>query len=80
MRTEKIAITMDGSLVRILDHLVKLHVFPNRSQAIQQSVKEKVERLNHTGLARECAKLDSSFERKMSEEGFVGDLSQWPQY
>ncbi len=32
--------------------------FPNRSREIQDAVREKLERIERSRLARECAKLD----------------------
>ena len=52
----------------------------NRSQAIQQAVSEKLERLDRSRLARECAKLDPVSEQILAEEGFIEDVAQWPEY
>lgn len=60
--------------------MVRKHVFPNRSRAIQMAVKEKLERMEHSRLAQECAKLDPRFEQKMAEEGISGELAEWPEY
>jgi len=60
--------------------LVRRAVFPSRSQAIQQAVDEKLERLEGIRLARECAKLDPAFEKALAEEGLSEELSQWPEY
>ncbi len=65
----KVAITLDEQTLDRLDRLVRARVFPNRSQAIQQAVEEKLSRLEHTRLARECSKLDPAFERALAEEG-----------
>ena len=46
-------------------------VFPNRSQAVEVAVQEKLSRLKRERLARECAKLDPDFERALAEEGFA---------
>ena len=46
-------------------------VFPNRSQAVEVAVQEKLSRLKRERLARECAKLDLDFERALAEEGFA---------
>ena len=53
---------------------------PYRSQAIQEAVKEKLARIKRTRLAKECAKLDPTFEKAMADEGLTEDLSQWPEY
>jgi metal-responsive CopG/Arc/MetJ family transcriptional regulator len=80
MGTTKIAITLDKNTLERLDRLVKNHIFPNRSQAIQGAVQEKLERMERSRLARECAKLDPDFEKAMAEEGLSEELSEWPKY
>ena len=80
MPKEKIAITLEEWSVEELDRLVDNKVFPNRSQAIQQAVNEKLSRMKKTRLIKECGQLDFSFERGLSEEGFAEDAEQWPGY
>jgi metal-responsive CopG/Arc/MetJ family transcriptional regulator len=80
MGTTKIAISIDKKLVRKLDRMVNNRVFPNRSKAIQQAVEEKIIRIDKNRLARECAKLDPTFEKRMADEGLSQDLEKWPEY
>ena len=80
MATTKIAITLEKTLVDKLDEMVKKELFPNRSKAIQEAVKEKIIRLDKGRLARECAKLNPKFEQAMAEEGISIDLDEWPEY
>ena len=80
MPRSKIAISLDALLLERLDRFVKEEVFPNRSQAIQAAVEEKIARLEKSSLARECAKLDPRFEKALAEEGLSEDLSEWPEY
>ena len=80
MRKTKVAVTLDAGLVRELDHLVATRHFPNRSQAIEIAVAEKIERLAKTRLARECAKLDPRAEEALAEEGLAGSRDTWPEY
>ncbi len=80
MSKTKIAITLDEDFVREIDHLIKKHKFLNRSQAIQEAVKEKLQKMTKNRLAKECAKLNPSFEQAMAEEGLSEDLSEWPAY
>ncbi len=80
MARAKIAITMDKKTLLRLDQLVAKKTFPNRSQAIQEALDEKIDRLAKSSLAQECAKLDPSFERGLAEEGLSGDSSTWPDY
>jgi Arc/MetJ-type ribon-helix-helix transcriptional regulator len=80
MSRSKIAITLDDGLVAGVDRLVVAGRFPNRSRAIEEAVAEKLERLGRTRLARESAKLDRAFERRVAEEGLGLDLAEWPKY
>ena len=80
MSKTKIAITLDEKFVEEIDHLVDRHLFPSRSQAIQDAVEEKLSKMKRTRLARESDKLDRAFEKAMAEEGLTEDLSRWPEY
>jgi Arc/MetJ-type ribon-helix-helix transcriptional regulator len=80
MSSEKIAITIDDTLIKKLDGLVKERIYPNRSKIIQEALKEKLSRIDKSRLALECKKLDPSFEQSMAEEGFSQDIELWPQY
>ena len=80
MSSNKIAITLESNLLAEVDALVKKRMFPSRSRAIQVAVKEKLERLGHSQLAQECAKLDPEYEKALAEEGLREDLSEWPEY
>ena len=80
MNSSKIAITLESGLLSEVDALVKKHIFPNRSRAIQEAVKEKLSRLNHSRLAQECAKLDPAYEKALADEGLTEDLFEWPEY
>ncbi len=80
MSRAKIAISLDEATLARLDRLVDEEIFPNRSRAIEEAVSEKLERLERSRLARECAKLDPVFEKGLAEEGVSQDLAQWPEY
>jgi len=80
MATSKIAITIEDKTLKRLDILVKSKFFPNRSKAIQQAVYEKLNRIEKSRLAQECAKLDPEFEQSLAEEGFSSELEEWPEY
>lgn len=80
MGTAKIAITIEEEVLGKLDRLVSSKVFPNRSKAIQEAIKEKLARVNRSRLARECAKLDSDLEKAIAEEGFSREIKEWPEY
>ncbi len=80
MGKAKISITLDEKSIEQLDRLIGEQVFQNRSQAIQDAVEEKLQRIKHRRLARECAKLDPVLEKALAEEGLTEDLSKWPEY
>ena len=80
MATSKIAITIDDKLLKQLDIMVKSKVYPNRSKAIQEAVADKLQRLERTRLAQECAKLNPVYEQNMAEEGLAMEMDEWPEY
>lgn len=80
MSKSKIAITLNSQILSEVDALVEKRMFPSRSRAIQEAVKEKLERLSHSRLAQECLKLDPEYEKALAEEGLREDLSEWPEY
>ena len=80
MGKEKIAITLDRQSIGELDRLVEENVFHSRSQAIQEAVSEKLQRLKKTRLIAESTKLNPIFERELAEEGFALDVKGWPEY
>ena len=80
MARAKVAISLAESTLDRLDRLVRKQVFPNRSQAIEEAVAEKLARLEKSRLAQECAKLDPTFEKALAEEGLSEDLAEWPEY
>ncbi len=80
MSKTKIAITLDQQFIEDIDRFIGKHIFQNRSQAIQEAVEEKLKRLKRSRLAKECTKLDITFEKAMAEEGLTEDSSQWPEY
>ncbi len=80
MDKEKIAITLNKKDIGEMDRLVNQHVFRSRSQAIQEAVSEKLQRMKRTRLAEECAKLEPTSEKELAEEGFAKDMKEWPEY
>jgi len=80
MAAHKIAITIDDNLLKRLDNLVRSDIFPNRSKAIQEAVRDKLTRMEKSRLAQECSKLDPKFEQAIAEEGFTLELEEWPEY
>jgi len=80
MGTVKITVTLDQDLLARLDQLVKENQFPNRSRAVQEAIRDKLQRLQRSRLARESARLDPAFEQALADEGLTEDYEQWPEY
>ena len=80
MASVKVAITLEQETLRHVDSLVARRVFPNRSRAIQIALHEKLERVEGSRLAAECAKLDPKFEQSLADEGLAADTAAWPEF
>ena len=80
MAKAKIAVTIDSRILEELDHLIAADRFPNRSQAIESALADKISRLKHARLAREAAKLNPRQEQAEADEGLVMDAAAWPEY
>ncbi len=80
MKYAKVAISIEESILRKIDRLVKAKTFESRSQAFQKAVEHTLEKVERSQLAKECAKLDKRVERKLANEGLSRDLEEWPDY
>jgi Arc/MetJ-type ribon-helix-helix transcriptional regulator len=80
MASVKVAITLEQDTLRQVDSLVARRVFQNRSRAIQIALREKIERVEGSRLAAECAKLDPKFEQALADEGLGVDVAAWPEF
>ncbi|MCX5886411.1 MAG: ribbon-helix-helix domain-containing protein [Proteobacteria bacterium] len=80
MSTAKVAISIDRKLLEQIDLLVQEKKYSNRSQAIQEALKEKMRRWQQKRLASECAKLSAKEERALSEEGLTAGDDVCPEY
>ena len=80
MPAEKIAITLDRDLVKEIDRGVKSGLYRNRSRAIEEAVREKLERHRRSRLTAEARKLDHKEEQALAEEGMTGEDITWPEY
>ena len=79
MSRAKIAVTVDERALAEIDRLVAKGVFPNRSQAFEIAVKERLARMQRSRLALESAKLDRAEEQALANEGYAGE-DEWPEY
>lgn len=79
MRTAKVAVSLDRRTLTRVDRLVRRGLFPSRSRLVQDSLEEKLSRLDGARLARECEKLERRLERALAEEG-MEPVAGWPPY
>ncbi|MCF6270902.1 MAG: ribbon-helix-helix domain-containing protein [Melioribacteraceae bacterium] len=80
MAVAKIAISIDEVILKQVDRLVQKKIYPSRSRAIQEAVKDKIERISKVRLANECAKLNSGEETSLAEEGMDMEIKEWQEY
>ncbi len=80
MPKSKIAITMKKEILEEIDDWVREKIFPNRSQAIESAMQDRIDRRRKTRLGRECRKLDAAQEQRFAEEGLKRDGTEWPEY
>ena len=80
MAKAKVAVTIDSRILDDLDALIAADRFPNRRQAVEAALADKINRLRHTRLAREAAKLDPRQEQVEADEGLAMDAATWPKY
>jgi len=80
MPAEKVAITLDRDLLKEIDRGVKSGLFKNRSRAIEEAVREKLEHHRKRRLLIEVKKLNPKEERALAEEGMTGEEAKWPAY
>jgi metal-responsive CopG/Arc/MetJ family transcriptional regulator len=80
MASVKVAITLEQETLRQVDSLVARRVFRNRSRAIQVALHEKIQRMEGSRLAAECAKLDPKFEQSLADDGLDVDATAWPEF
>ena len=78
MACAKVAVTIEEGLLRMVDRWVKQGRYPNRSQAIQAALREKLERWKRVRLAEEVTKLNSKEERGLADETLAGET--WPAF
>ncbi|HWP93258.1 MAG TPA: CopG family transcriptional regulator [Thermodesulfobacteriota bacterium] len=60
--------------------MVEKRILPNRSEAIQRAIKNKLTKMKRGRLLRECTELDRQFEQTLAKEGIDHELKTWPEY
>jgi Arc/MetJ-type ribon-helix-helix transcriptional regulator len=79
MSSAKIAISLDPKDLRQVDRLVRSGRFPSRSRLLQDALHEKLQRIDRSRLAEECAKLNAREEQALANEHLRADAI-WPEY
>lgn len=80
MSTVRLTITIERTLLKGIDSLVRDRSFPSRSSVIAAAVREKLERLDRNRLTRECVKLNPKYEQGLAEAGIERDSTKCPEY
>ncbi len=61
--------SIDKKILKRLARLVEQQIFPNRSKETQNAIGDKLNRLDRTRLAKECARMDAGEEQALTENG-----------
>jgi Arc/MetJ-type ribon-helix-helix transcriptional regulator len=80
MAVSKLAISLKSNTLKRLDGMVRTHIFPSRSRAIQDALEEKLAKIDKSRLAIECGKLDPKEEQEIAEEGIGSEGNEWEKY
>jgi putative addiction module CopG family antidote len=78
MAVEKVAVTIDGDLLKAIDQRVAAGRFRNRSRAVQEGLRLLIEREGRPRLLAELAKLDPQEEQALANEAMTADVP-WPE-
>ena len=73
MPAAKVAITVERELLKTVDRWVTQGRYPNRSQAIQAAIREKMERWRHSRLLEALKDIDPEEEKALANERMAGD-------
>jgi metal-responsive CopG/Arc/MetJ family transcriptional regulator len=76
MNKSKVAITINRNTLARVDQFVSQHIFPSRSRTFEEALEEKLKRIDSRRLARECSKLDPTFEKSLAEDGLSGKINE----
>ncbi len=79
MSRTRIGISIDQKVLAEIDLLVRTRVFISRSQLFEIAVKQSLDRLHRSRLARESAKLDATEEQALANENYFADVAA-PEY
>jgi metal-responsive CopG/Arc/MetJ family transcriptional regulator len=74
MTRAKVGISIDKKVLTEIDRLVRNGIFPSCSQAFEIAVIERLDRMKHSRLARESAKLDRAEEQALANESYFADV------
>jgi metal-responsive CopG/Arc/MetJ family transcriptional regulator len=78
MRFEKIAITIDRELLTRLDRLVEVERFPSRSRAVQEALRDKLDRFDGVRFAASVRSLIRSLSRNLRRKVSAAESKNGP--
>ncbi|HEX8246026.1 MAG TPA: ribbon-helix-helix domain-containing protein [Longimicrobium sp.] len=76
----RIRISLETSLLRQIDALVRQCHFASRSDAVESLLREHLACDRLTRLAEACGQLDGVEESALAEAGIDADAAAWPDY
>ncbi|UCD84591.1 MAG: CopG family transcriptional regulator [Deltaproteobacteria bacterium] len=77
MPTAKIAITLEEDFLKEIDRWVSEGRYPNRSKAIQETLKGKITDWRRKRLVEEVSKLNPKEEQALAEEALFSGNEIW---
>jgi metal-responsive CopG/Arc/MetJ family transcriptional regulator len=80
MALSNVSISLDSELLECLDRLVAEQHFSDRNKAVEEAIREKLERVALVSPAPEHARLVATDERAPTCEGLIVDAGEWPEY
>jgi len=79
MSVTNLSISLDSELLESLDRLVAEQHFSDRNEAVEEAIREKLERIALGSLAPDHAPA-AQHERDLTGEGLIVDAGEWPEY
>jgi Arc/MetJ-type ribon-helix-helix transcriptional regulator len=80
MALTNVSITLDSELLAGLDRLVAERHFSDRNEAVEEAIREKLERVAMGIRATERPRPVLQDERELTPGGWMVDAGDWPEY
>jgi hypothetical protein len=80
MAKTNLTISIDSDLIESLDRLVAARLFPDRNRAVEEAIRDQLDRLALARLARSSDAVDPRPEPDLALEGLTVDAGEWSEY